>query len=142
MGETEPDAILSWLHSKSVMEFSISSKGLTKNNDISVAEVTFPFFYKNYSAGFEADKRSDSWKEDMDEPERTRLKNLFGATKRTVRIVLMHTDSFSINPDDPTKIVPKETFWHCNDGRGMHPWRSRFWKENYQHPHTDEPSND
>lgn len=81
---------------KGVIKFSISSKALT--NRTSVADVTITFFVDNYPAGFTLDKESDSWK-DLDASERKRLRNHFAASKRAVRMTLMHADSYPPTPD-------------------------------------------
>jgi hypothetical protein len=98
MGEApRPDASPS---SEGTIKFSISSKGLT--NQMSLADVTTAFFADNYPAGFALDKASDSWS-DLDITERKRLRNQFGNIKRAVRMVLMHSDSYPLIPEDPSQ---------------------------------------
>ena len=70
---------------------------------MSVSDVFVSFFYEDYRAGFELDKKSEAWKEDMDAPERKKHKNLFAKIKRAIRMVLMHADDFPLIPDDPSK---------------------------------------
>ena len=60
------------------------------------------FFYEDYRGGFEFDKKSEAWKEDMNDTEKKRYKNLFAKIKRLVRMVLMHADEFPTIPDDPS----------------------------------------
>jgi hypothetical protein len=87
--------------SSDITKFTVSSKGIT--NHMSVSDVFVSFFYENYRAGFESDKKSEAWKEDMDAPERKRYKNLFAKIKRAIRMVLMHADDFPLIPYDPSK---------------------------------------
>ena len=61
------------------------------------------FFYEDYRAGFELDKKSEAWKEDMDAFEKKKYKNLFAKIKRAIRMALMHADVFPLVPDDPSK---------------------------------------
>jgi hypothetical protein len=70
---------------------------------MSVSDVFVSFFSEDFRAGFELDKNSEAWKEDMDVPERKRYKNLFAKIKRAIRMVLMHADEFPLIPDDPSK---------------------------------------
>jgi len=51
----------------------VSNKGVT--NHMSVSDVFVSFFYEDYRAGFELDKKSKAWKEDMDTFERKKYKN-------------------------------------------------------------------
>ena len=83
-----------------VTKFTVSSKGIT--NQMSVSDVFVSFFYEDYCSGFELDKKSEAWKEDMDTPERKHYKNRFAKIKRAVRMVLMHADEFPMIPDDPS----------------------------------------
>lgn len=98
VGEAKPDAILSFHRSKVIMRFSISRESLTK--DASVAEVTVRFFVDDCAAGFDSDKRSDSWK-DLDKQEKKSVRDHFQSIKRAVRMVPMHADSF---PDPSTQL--------------------------------------
>ncbi|CAB9519414.1 hypothetical protein SEMRO_1015_G231490.1 [Seminavis robusta] len=82
--------------SKGVMKFSVTSKSLTKNS--SIADVTTKFFVDNYPAGFALDKESDLWK-DLGKDQHKKLCNQFAAIKCAVRMMLMHADSFPLNPD-------------------------------------------
>jgi hypothetical protein len=100
MGPTLPTPKLP----SNVIKFSIASKGLT--NRTSVTDVTVAFFVEDYRVGFELDKKSESWN-DLEPPERKRLRNYFGTIKRAVRMVLMHADSYPLVPEDPSKY--KET---------------------------------
>ena len=70
---------------------------------MSVSDVFVSFFYEDHRAGFELDKNSEAWKEDMEKPEKKTHKNLFGKIKRAVRFLLMHADEFPLIPDDPSK---------------------------------------
>jgi hypothetical protein len=87
--------------SSDITKFTVSSKGIT--NHMSVSDVFVSFFSEDYRAGFELDKKSEAWKEDMGVPERKRYKNLFAKIKRAIRMVLMHADKFPLIPDDPSK---------------------------------------
>ena len=49
-----------------VTKFTVSSKGIT--NQMSVSDIFVSFFYEDYRSGFEVDKKSEAWKEDMDVP--------------------------------------------------------------------------
>ena len=69
---------------------------------MSVSDVFVSFFYEDHHGGFELDKKSEAWKEDMDVPERKHHKNLFANIKRAVWMVLMHADEFRMIPDDPS----------------------------------------
>lgn len=68
-----------------------------------MSDVFVSFFYENYRAGFELDKKSEVWQEDMDDSDKKKYKNLFARIKRAVRMVLMHADDFPLIPDDPSK---------------------------------------
>jgi len=87
--------------SKGVTKFSTSPKGVA--NQMSVADVFTAFFYEDFRLGFEMEKNSESWKEDMDAVEKKRLKNKFASVKRAARFVLMHADSCPIPPEDPSQ---------------------------------------
>jgi hypothetical protein len=84
-----------------VTKFSVSSKGI--NNHTSLTNLFVSFFAENYTVGFELDKKSDTWKEDMEERERKTMKNLFYKIKRAVNILLLYSDSFPLPPEDPGK---------------------------------------
>ena len=68
----------------------------------SVTDATVWFFIENYPAGMALDINSDSWK-DLENTERKKLRNLFASIKRAVRMVLMHTDSYPLIPEDPSQ---------------------------------------
>jgi hypothetical protein len=87
--------------SSNVTPFTVSMKGFT--NQKSMSDVFVSFFDEDYRAGFELDKKSEAWKEDMDAPEKKRYKNLFTKIKRAIKIALMHVDEFPLIPDDPSK---------------------------------------
>ena len=74
-----------------------------RTTDKSVADVFVAFFDEDHPAGFELDKKSDSWKDDMDPLEKKRYKNKFANIKRAVRMVLMHADSYPLIPEDPSQ---------------------------------------
>jgi hypothetical protein len=59
--------------SSNVTPFTVSRNGIS--NNMSVSDVFVSFFYEDYRAGFELDKKSEAWKEDMDAPERKQFKN-------------------------------------------------------------------
>jgi hypothetical protein len=72
---------------------------------MSVSDVFVSFFSEDYCAGFELDKQSKAWKEDMDAPKKRKryYKNLSAKIKRDIRMVLMHADEFPLIPDDTSK---------------------------------------
>jgi len=96
-----PQSVSSQPSSSVITKFTVSSKGIT--NRMSVSDVFVSFFYEDYRAGFELDKNSEAWKEDMDATEKKKHKNLFAKIKRAIRMVLMHADDFPLPPDDPSK---------------------------------------
>ena len=49
------------------------------------------------------DKTSDSWKDDMDPLEKKCHKNKFANIQRALSMVLMHTDSYPLIPEDPSQ---------------------------------------
>lgn len=92
--------------SQCVIPFSISSKAFTKQ--MTVTDATVQFFVDKHPAGLILDMKSDSWK-DLDSTEKKRLRNLFNSTKRAVRMVLMHADSFPPTPDKQFKETLRRT---------------------------------
>ena len=94
-----PTNKVSQSRSSNVTPFTVSAPSKNK----SASEVFVSFFYEDYPAGFELDKKSEAWKEDMDMPEKKRFRDLFGKIKCAVKIFLMHADEFPLIPDDPTK---------------------------------------
>ena len=68
---------------------------------MSLTDITVAFFIDNYPAGFALDKDSDSWN-DLDTNEKKRLRNLFAWIRRSVRMILLHSDSFPPSVDKET----------------------------------------
>ncbi|KAG7365134.1 hypothetical protein IV203_038337 [Nitzschia inconspicua] len=94
-----PKKVSPWSHPSNVTPFTVSAPSKNK----SASEVFVSFFYEDYRVGFELDKKSEAWKEDMDMPEKNRIRDLFGKIKYVVKIFLMHSYEFPLIPDDPTK---------------------------------------
>ncbi|CAB9508997.1 hypothetical protein SEMRO_370_G128420.1 [Seminavis robusta] len=80
--------------------FTVNSKGIQTRP---MTDVFVRFFDEDFRAGFELDKRSEEWKDDMEEKDRKVYKNLFAKVKRAVRFFLFHVDKFPLVPDDPSK---------------------------------------
>jgi len=79
---------------KRTLMFSVSSKCLSTS--ASLAEVTTAFFVDDYRTGYDLESRSPSWNK-LDPQARKKLRNKHSLTKRAVRLVLMHVDSFPLD---------------------------------------------
>lgn len=84
----------------SVIKFSQTSKALTAQ--CSVLNIFTVFFWDAMPAGWEADKKSDTW-DDLNSIERKCLQNLLASFPRLVRLMLLHSESFPLVKDNCAK---------------------------------------
>ena len=61
------------------------------------------FFAEDHHTSFELNKKSVSWKEDLNPNKKKHPRNHFAIIKCAVRMVLLHADSLPLTPEDPSQ---------------------------------------
>ncbi|CAB9508633.1 expressed unknown protein [Seminavis robusta] len=94
---------------KALLRFSRS--GPSEGAPVSLTEATIGFFYDNYPAGYELDKRSPSW-EEFDSNKKKALGSKLNTIRNAVRVVLLHADSCPLKQNS-------SEYWNKADIRGI-----------------------